>query len=160
MVCFFDIRAIDPECLRPDFGYSSGKPCVFVVFNNITGWEPEAFKTKEPEMFKPKDQDFADMPPDVRRNSRPGIVYIECKGNTPVDRENIGEELEIMPTHGFSTQYFPYNGHPDFMPPFIALRFRKATIGIAIGVTCRLWTKNLNATTEPSAILPFNILIE
>lgn len=40
-VCKFDINTIDKECLKPDYGYMTGSPCIFIVFNNIPDWAPE-----------------------------------------------------------------------------------------------------------------------
>lgn len=75
--------------------------------------------------------------------------------------------IEYSPTQGFPTQYFPYEGHPDYMPPFVAIRFRNPATSIAIGITCRLYAKNLSSangtdvdSTEPVAYLPFNLFIE
>ena len=39
-VCLFDLNTIASECLKPDYGYMSGSPCIFIVFNNITDWIP------------------------------------------------------------------------------------------------------------------------
>jgi sodium/potassium-transporting ATPase subunit beta len=82
-------------------------------------------------------------------------------GNSPIDQENMGP-IEFTPTQGFPSQYFPYTGHPDYMPPFVAIRFKSPVNSIAIGITCKLYAKNLNNTedSEPSSILPFNLLIE
>lgn len=154
MACFYDIRTIDPECLKDDFGYAIGKPCVFIQFNNITGWTPEFYS----------DSDFdniPDIPSDLRFLNRANLVYLDCKGNSPVDQENMGP-IEYTPTQGFPIQYFPYTGHPHYMPPFVSIRFKSPAHSIAIGITCKLYAKNLNATDngEPLPILPFNLLIE
>lgn len=40
VVCLFDMNAISQECLKPNYGYPEGRPCIFVVFNNISDWVP------------------------------------------------------------------------------------------------------------------------
>ena len=39
-VCLFDLNTIAKECLQPDYGYMAGRPCIYIVFNNISGWVP------------------------------------------------------------------------------------------------------------------------
>jgi len=39
-VCLFDLNTIGQECLQSDYGYMSGRPCIYIVFNNITDWIP------------------------------------------------------------------------------------------------------------------------
>lgn len=57
-VCLFDLNTISKACLEPDYGYMSGQPCIFIVFNNITDWIPT---------FENKTDDF-----------RMDIVGLEC----------------------------------------------------------------------------------
>ena len=57
--CFFDVSQISPECIKPNYGYDTGSPCVFLQFNNITNWIPELY-TKD-DLGK-----FEDLPEDVR----------------------------------------------------------------------------------------------
>lgn len=40
-VCLFDINGVARECLKPDYGYPKGNPCIFIVFNNISDWVPK-----------------------------------------------------------------------------------------------------------------------
>lgn len=72
-------------------------------------------------------------------------------------------QIQYTPTQGFVPYYFPYTGHRDYMPPFVGIRFNKPATGVVIGITCKLWAKNLQheeVEGQPSAILPFNLLIE
>jgi hypothetical protein len=72
-VCFYDIRTIDPDCIKPDFGYDTGSPCIFIQFNNITGWKPE-FYTENDFVTDPN------IPSELRFLNRQNLVYLECKG--------------------------------------------------------------------------------
>jgi hypothetical protein len=72
-VCFFDIRTIDQDCIKPDFGYDTGSPCIFIQFNNISGWKPEFYS----------ETDFLTNPgllSDSKFLNRQNLVYLECKG--------------------------------------------------------------------------------
>ncbi|XP_054167730.1 sodium/potassium-transporting ATPase subunit beta-like [Oppia nitens] len=172
--CFFDLKTIAKECSRGDFGYSMGTPCVFIQFNNISNWLPE--------LYTDEDYLLDEQLPATLRTLRPRMVFLECKGNSVVDNENMGP-IEYTPTQGFATHYFPYTGHPHYMPPFVALRFKAPATSVAIGITCRLYAKNLghNLTDsddsvvdsggggggitdrgggQPVPSLPFNLFIE
>lgn len=39
-VCLFDLNTIAKECLLSDYGYMAGRPCIYIVFNNISDWIP------------------------------------------------------------------------------------------------------------------------
>jgi len=43
-----------------------------------------------------------------------------------VDKEHVGE-IEYLPSPGFSVQYFPFVGQPDYLAPVVALRFKNIT---------------------------------
>lgn len=47
-VCLFDLNTISKECLQGDYGYMSGRPCIYIVFNNITDWLPEGHNASSP----------------------------------------------------------------------------------------------------------------
>lgn len=146
-VCFFDVNAIAPQCTEAeDFGYRRSSPCVFIQFANVTGWEPEPLSPQE----------VAEVLPEALRPLvKPGLVLLHCDGDTPADREYIGP-VTYSPHQGFRTEFFPYNGHPEYMPPLVAVQFLRPANGVIIGVRCRLWTRNPppgNASTEISFYL-------
>ena len=158
-VCLFDLKMILDKCLRDDFGYKTGQPCIFIVFNNILNWEPQSDSN----------------------TTEPFIVNVECKGNfhfffqtfnlifkfflgnTQFDAENVGL-MEFSPFQGFLSYYFPYKGQTNYMTPFIALQLPSVTHNVGIGLTCRILSKNLlnqnESTWEPLSYIPFNIYIE
>ncbi|XP_077527477.1 sodium/potassium-transporting ATPase subunit beta-like [Haemaphysalis longicornis] len=146
-VCFFDVRAIAPECTADqDFGYPRGSPCVFIQFANVTGWDPEPLTEQEASQV---------LPEGSQPLVKPSLLPLHCDGDTPADRENIGD-LVYSPYQGFRTEFFPYTGHPDYMPPLVAVQFRRPQRGVVIGVRCRLLARNPppgNASTEISFFL-------
>ncbi|CAG2115804.1 unnamed protein product, partial [Medioppia subpectinata] len=153
--CLFDIRMISEQCRSGDYGYATGQPCVFIQFNNITGWKPDLYTMND---IGPRSN--TTLPANLQQ-----FIRGNNNRNTIVDQENMGQ-IEYTPTQGFPVYYFPYDGHPDYMPPLVAIRFRSPATSIAIGITCRLYAKNLNHTdnfdemVEPVPALPFNIFIE
>ncbi|GIY43193.1 hypothetical protein CDAR_321181 [Caerostris darwini] len=127
-------------------------PCVFLEFNNITGWVPEPYSPEELQKYVKVTDDpssFADL------------VYLDCQGDSFADQENVGP-IEYIPNKGFPTRYFPYRGHPDYMSPLVAIRFRRPHIGVAITVTCKLWAKNIQHTKGaiPNGQITFNLLVD
>lgn len=141
-VCFFDVNTIAPQCTNAqDFGYKRRSPCVFIQFANVTGWDPEPLSPQEASRL---------LPVALKPLVKPGVLLLHCDGDTSADREFIGEVV-YTPYQGFRTEYFPYTGQRDYMPPLVAVQFRRPEIGVIIGVRCRLWARNPppgNASTE------------
>ncbi|KAL3201849.1 hypothetical protein MRX96_042764 [Rhipicephalus microplus] len=149
-VCLFDIRAVAPECTAAlDFGYKEGSPCVFLQFSNVQGWEPAPIAQHEAAQL---------LPAPLLPLLKPGLVLLQCEGDTVVDRENLGGVV-YTPYQGFRTEFFPYTGHKDYMAPMVAVQFRKPTTAIVIGVRCRLWVRN-PPPANASAELFFNLLVD
>lgn len=166
LTCLFEVADILKQC-PPDkqFGYADGAPCLFVQFNHVHNFTPEVY-TKQ-------DLEDASLPESLRSGYQFKGPWVECRGNEVVDVENAGP-IKIFPMNELPRFSFPYKGHPDYMAPFIALKLEKPKTAVTIGITCRLWARNVmfNATTSgfndtlvddaivPSAILPFNLFIE
>lgn len=156
-VCIFDIRSVAPECSAAmNFGYADGSPCIFLQFANISGWAPQS--------YTPRDLDGIDgLPEALRQHSKPdGFAFLECRGDTLLDQENMGAVL-YTPNQGFGTEFFPYRGDAQYMPPLVAVQFRRPTVGLAVAVTCQLWARNINHTAPeapPAATVHFNLLVE
>lgn len=149
-VCLFDIRAVAPECTAAlDFGYKEGSPCVFLQFSNVPSWEPAPLAQHEAAQL---------LPAPLLPLLKPGLVLLQCEGDTIVDRENLGGVV-YTPYQGFRTEFFPYTGHRDYMPPLVAVQFRKPSTAIVIGVRCRLWVRN-PPPANASAELFFNLLVD
>lgn len=146
-VCFFDVKTVVPQCTAAqDFGYPRSSPCVFIQFANVTDWDPEPLSPQEASQV---------LPEALRPLVKPGVVLLHCDGDTPADREYIGP-VEYSPHPGFRTEFFPYHGHRDYMPPLVAVQFLRPERGVIIGVRCRLWARNPppgNASTEISFYL-------
>ncbi|KAI1283064.1 Sodium/potassium-transporting ATPase subunit beta [Halotydeus destructor] len=172
LTCLYPTEPIKLLCnQRDNFGYPVGIPCIFIQINHrqLFNWTPQLYTSDDL-------KNIQELPPVIRNTYRTTGPYLECKGNTIVDVENAGE-IKFSPNHEYHKNYFPYKGHPDYMAPLIAIKLIKPKTGIVIGITCRLYAKNIgpydlidpltNTTTRvsgdknlPSAELPFNIYIE
>ncbi|XP_074600987.1 sodium/potassium-transporting ATPase subunit beta-1-like [Brevipalpus obovatus] len=153
--CFYPIDRVLENCKPKDqFGYS-GTPCVFIVLNKILNWLPEAYTQEDMK------SNSSELSPEARSRINPGSskVLITCGGRHNFDKENIGK-ISYYPSQEIDAYFFNYDGHEDFLEPFIAIKFESLTSHAAIGVECRIWSRNLNSTSIPSPSLPFNILME
>lgn len=166
ITCLYDISRIVEKCSKEsDYGYSSGSPCIFVQFNHVKDFTPEVF-TKQ-------DIESGLLPEKLVKEYKFVGPWVECQPNEVVDVENAGS-IEVIPGNELPRSSFPYTGHAEYMAPIIALKLEKPNRAVNIGITCRLWARNVlyNSTTSglndtivddayvPSAILPFNIFIE
>ncbi|GIY43196.1 hypothetical protein CDAR_321211 [Caerostris darwini] len=152
-VCYFDIQPFMQGCSHANnYGYDIGMPCVFLEFNNISGWVPEPYSPEELQKYVK----LTDDP-----SSFTDLVYLDCQGDSFADQENVGP-IEYTPVHGFPTKYFPYRGHPDYMSPLVGVRFTRPITGVAITVTCKLWAKNIQHTegAVPNGQITFNLLVD
>jgi hypothetical protein len=172
--CYFGIDQIKNLCTQDTkFGYPEGSPCVFIQLNfrELFNFTPEVYSKDE---LQERATNLVTSLQKVKTLSGP---YIDCQANSPIDEENAGQIKTAPSLPVFPANYFPYNGHADYMAPLIAIKFEKPVTGIVIGVTCRLWSKNIGTKTVmdaetnstrieiideslPHADLPFNILIE
>lgn len=164
--CFFDASKIKKECTPDDYyGYQDGNPCIFIQFNHVFNFTPEVYNSK--------DLEDVSLPERLRGSYTYTGPWIECKGNDVTDVENAGA-IRVIGINELPRFAFPYKGHADYMAPFIAIKLEKPKTSIAIGITCRLWARNViyNQTESglndtfvddqpvPSAILPFNVFID
>ncbi|XP_076350981.1 sodium/potassium-transporting ATPase subunit beta-like [Tachypleus tridentatus] len=153
--CYFDTSQISPDCRANNFyGYQDGTPCIFLQFPNITGWKPQPYNTRDLEMNRY-------LPKELRYGYNPAFAFIDCQGDTDIDKENMGPVL-FMPEQGFPVNFFPYTSHPDYMPPLVVIRFRQPKTGVAISITCKLWAKNVSHQYDvvPSGVTRLTLLID
>lgn len=102
-----------------------------------------------------------DLPLDLRATYKPNVIFLDCQGVTLIDKEHIGR-IKYTPERGFKTNFFPYTGSVDYMPPLVAVHFLNPKHGVAISVDCRLYAKNIDHKEHsiPSARIYFTLLID
>ncbi|CAB0034743.1 unnamed protein product [Trichogramma brassicae] len=62
----------------------------------------------------------------IRKSDKPH-VWLSCNGTSFEDILHMGE-IEYLPGPGFPVQYFPYDGHPDYLSPMVALKFSRPAV--------------------------------
>ncbi|CAM1324862.1 nrv2 (predicted) [Pycnogonum litorale] len=138
-----------------NYGYDAGKPCIFIQFNKIKNWSPVVYSRQEVNLKN------STLPAIMKDKYWPNLVYLTCEGDTSADRENAGKII-YYPRSGFFVSSFPYADHQYYTAPMIAIQLPEPAKGVAIGITCKLWAKNVNHTSdeEPKGIIYFVLLIE
>lgn len=133
--CMFDINHIDRECTKENnYGYDKRNPCVFLQFS------PENHR---------------DFIPVVGEGS--DTVAVDCFGNTVIDQENMGS-LIYTPDPGYKVVFFPAGPSPPYMAPLIAVQFVQPTVGVAIGVTCTIYTNQ--EASRPQLVATLNDTVQ
>merc|ERR1712179_223439 len=120
----------------PDFGYSTGKPCILLKLNRIYGLDPEYITNP-----------WENMPHELRYRIKAAKhkeqVWVSCEGENAADKESMGEIEYFLPDGGFPSNYYPYLNQGT-LSPLIAVRFRNPRIGQLIHVECRAWAGNID----------------
>ena len=71
-------------------------------------------------------------------------VWIDCHGEQPADRENIGLINYYPKLRGFHQKYFPFMNQPNYQSPLVAIQFEKRPpAGTLLHIECRGWAKNI-----------------
>jgi len=163
----FDLSELG-ECGEYPYGYiSTGgqpiKPCIFLKFNKIWGWDPVPITDEDfgendwPESFK---QHFDTLP-----NKKQ--IFVDCQGRYPADQEALKEGMTYMPaTQAFPVDYFPYKGDKEnYHSPLVVVQFDTNRldrfVGQLIHVECRAYYKGVIHTTKTkTGMVQFEVLLE
>lgn len=119
-VCKLDISKFDQCTKEHSFGYRNAAPCIFLKLNRIYGWEPRYFN--DPDNLPD------DMPNDLRDHitelqpSERNQIWVTCRGESPADRELLGE-IEYYPSRGFQSFFYPYLNTKGYLSPLVAVKF-------------------------------------
>jgi len=163
----FDLDTVLAEC-GENYGYINGdapiKPCIFLKFNKIWGWNPkpitsEDFEENEwPESFK---NHFENGQIDQNQ------VFVDCQGRYPADQEALEAGMKYIPaSQGFPVKYFPYKGDKEnYHSPLVVVQFDTAAmenfVGQLIHVECRAYYKGVIHTTKTkTGMVQFEVLLE
>lgn len=88
-------------------------------------------------------------------------VWITCKGEHPIDVENVGP-IQYVSTRGLPGYYFPYLNTPGYLSPLVAVKLERPksktpnshyltrsynsvffAANKIINIECRAWAKNI-----------------
>ncbi|XP_063700319.1 sodium/potassium-transporting ATPase subunit beta-2-like [Culicoides brevitarsis] len=129
------------ECNRNNsYGYSNAAPCIFLKLNRIYNWVPDMYNdpTDLPDDMPEELKLYIAKLPEAERNQ----VWITCKGEQPLDVENIGP-IQYVSRRGLPAYYFPYVNTPGYLSPLVAVRLERPKTNTIINIECRAWAKNI-----------------
>jgi len=95
------------------YGFEDGTPCFVVKLNKIYEFVPKLKSTTDKEFLE-----------------------IECEGEHPADKDNIGE-LEYFPKKGVDLHFFPYVGQQGYLSPLVFVKMMKPARGVLIQIVCK-----------------------
>jgi len=136
--CNFQISTLG-SCGEFPYGYSEGKPCIFLKLNRIYGMDNDYYNDPDnlPEEMP------SEIKEHIKSQSDKNQVWVDCRGENPADVESMGE-IEFFPkSKGFPAYYFPYTNQENYTSPIIAVKFNQLPVGQLIHVECRAWAKNI-----------------
>lgn len=125
-LCERSREAFDPCSAAIDFGYSEGKPCVFLKLNKIYDWKPKFYANIDelpenmPEVLKEVIRNH------VRTYGNLEVVWVSCEGETSEDIKNLGNKLIYRSKsgeQGFSGQFFPFKNVEGYLQPIVTVQF-------------------------------------
>ena len=142
-VCRFDLRENLQGCAaqgKDHFGYSSGRPCLYLKLNRIVGVPNQPYNDSN---NLPKE-----MPEELKmhigKQRDKNQVWVHCQGENAADREIVNGNIEYFPkTRGFPAKYFPYKGQLYYQSPVVAIRLKNIPVGQLVHIECRAWAKNI-----------------
>ena len=76
-------------------------------------------------------------------------MYVKCKGEQGVDRDNL-HEIDYYSAYpnreigGIPFRYFPYRNQPDYLSPLVFVHFKNITLNVLINVECKAYANNID----------------
>jgi len=150
------------NCTRENnYGFKEGRPCILLKLNRIIGWVPEPF---DPEYLPDELPDH--LKEQIKKNKDEGNealnkrVWIDCQGENPADRENLGPVV-YHPTNGISENYFPYLNQEGYLSPAIFVEFTDPKPSVLIAIECKAWAENIiHDRMERKGLAHFELMID
>jgi len=139
-------KDVATNCTADDqYGYDKGQPCVLVKINKIFGWVP-----------KP----WAEYPAQAKYKGPAGGILIQCEGENPADKENIGP-ISYTPNQQIRVDHYPYTNQPGYLAPFVFVQFLQPSRGVLINVECKAWAENIKySRQEREGSVHFELLVD
>ncbi|KAK7090402.1 sodium/potassium-transporting ATPase subunit beta-like [Littorina saxatilis] len=153
--CTVDYANLTAECNEENFfGYKDQKPCVLMRLNRIFGWMPQPYTEENVKNSGASEELQAKI------LANPDMIYIDCVGENPADRDNLGE-IRYFPTQGYPHYYYPFTNQKDYMSPLVFVQFPNVTQNIALMVECKALAPNIHYDrTEKEGGVHFELLID
>lgn len=155
--CRVDVAALTEECnVDNNFGFDSSlkQPCILLRLNRIFDWMPQNYTAEN------LNSSHASEELKKRIMHDPQMIYVECVGENPGDRDNIGP-IKYFPEQGFRHYYYPFTNQPDYMSPLVFVKFMKPAHNIALMIECRALAPNIHYDrTEKEGGVHFELLVD
>ena len=110
---------------------------MIVKLNRIFGWTPkwDAENTYNLNIDK--------------KESKEAAVYINCRGDGGVDRDNIKEivyysAINSTKVGGIPFKYFPYRNQESYLSPLVFVHFKEIATNTLINIECKAYAKNID----------------
>lgn len=128
------------------YGLDSASPCIAIKLNRIIGWKPQPVViSKLPAGLN----ETVDILKGNDKMTGKEFVYVQCTGNSGVDRDNI-MDIEYYSSHfsnqvgGINFKYFPYMNQPDYLSPLIFVHFKKVSPNTLLNIVCKAYADNID----------------
>ncbi|CAG2062531.1 unnamed protein product, partial [Timema podura] len=120
--CAVPVNNWGPCSNKAGYSYNRSSPCIFIKLNRIFDWVPEYY-TDVDDLPKDMPDDLVDV---IKNTSRSELntVWVSCSGESPADRENVGN-FSYYPRQGFPGYYYPYTNAEDYLSPLVAVRLQR-----------------------------------
>ncbi|XP_061405605.1 sodium/potassium-transporting ATPase subunit beta-1-like [Lethenteron reissneri] len=117
----------------PDFGYSSGNPCVIIKLNRVIGFLPEV----------PKNDTLP-----IGLKYHPNVVPVACNFKREEDKGRISaiRYFGAGGYAGFPMHYYPFLGrarHAGYVNPLVAVQLMNVTRDVEVRLECRIYAENV-----------------
>nr|CAD7588162.1 unnamed protein product [Timema genevievae] len=158
--CAVPVNNWGPCSNKAGYSYNRSSPCIFIKLNRIFDWVPEYY-TDVDDLPKDMPDDLVDV---IKNTSRSELntVWVSCSGESPADRENVGN-FSYYPRQGFPGYYYPYTNAEDYLSPLVAVRLQRPSMNVLINIECRAWAKNIHyvrANNERKGSVHFEVMID
>jgi hypothetical protein len=173
----FDVKSQLGDCGTFPYGFvaqtGNPKPCIFLKFNKIWGWSPEAItdsegNVKEPEEGAEKDEVPQHLLDHIEEQSDKEQVWMDCQGRYAADKQQLADGgLTYFPASrgipiGGSPAYFPFSGNKEsYHSPLVAIQVNpNNNDGQLIHVECRAYFKGVvHSTKDKAGLVQFEVHI-
>jgi len=148
-VCKFDLSKLGP-CAKDNYGYDKGSPCIFLKLNKIFDLDHDYFNTTARAKEENVPARVIKVMDKIVNDTKEGTntttmrqVWVDCHGENPADKEELGDIRYYPATSGFEAKYFPYFNQKGYVSPLVAVQFLNPKAGQLFHIECRAYAGNI-----------------
>lgn len=135
-LCKFDVDTLGPNCVPPNFGWDSLKPCLYLTLNRVFGYIPINYDS------------LADVPDLAKAVYKPDNVAITCFQRKAND-DSVNATMPF-PKAGIPFGFFPFVGERDevkrrmIVEPVVAVQISLKKANQVASILCQTFTGNID----------------